>query len=206
MSFGIHNASYKALAESTICQSGQIRRCSCGSPCRPHAFFCGDECRFWAKVKKGPGCWEWTGSRSGGRRGHQDYGQFTIACADGIRRARGAHVYSYELINGPVPEGLELMHLCHNTKCVRPDHLSPGTHTENVQASAALGKLNTARPRKQKLTAEDIHTIRARVQAGELRSHVARTFGVSTTYVMRLVTGEARQYDAPLQRSIEKAS
>jgi hypothetical protein len=34
---------------------------------------------------------------------------------------------------GPVPEGLELDHLCRVTTCVRPSHLEPVTTGENVR-------------------------------------------------------------------------
>lgn len=91
------------------------------------------EQRFWANVKVadktsprsphlGP-CWEW---QAGGVRG---YGRFT-----GQRGARGkilAHRFAYELLIGPIPDGLELDHLCRNHTCVNPAHLEPVTGSEN---------------------------------------------------------------------------
>lgn len=44
----------------------------------------------------------------------------------------GAHVFSWMITNGPVPENLELDHLCRQTMCVRDDHLEPVTHRENL--------------------------------------------------------------------------
>lgn len=44
-----------------------------------------------------------------------------------------AHRLEWEKINGPVPEGLELDHLCRNRWCVNPDHLEPVTHQENIR-------------------------------------------------------------------------
>lgn len=38
--------------------------------------------------------------------------------------------------NGPVPEGMELDHLCRNRWCINPDHLEPVTHAENVRRGA----------------------------------------------------------------------
>lgn len=77
--------------------------------------------RFWVKVRKTADCWEWTAWRD--RHG---YG--------GVRvngRLIGAHVVSYELCVSPVPDGLELDHLCRNRSCVRPSHLEPVTKLEN---------------------------------------------------------------------------
>ena len=72
---------------------------------------------FWKKVNKDAedGCWEWTASRNKQNTG---YGQF------GIRgKIMQAHRVSYTWANGPVPDGLELDHLCRNKVCVNPDHL-----------------------------------------------------------------------------------
>lgn len=78
---------------------------------------------FWDKVCKTDSCWEWMACRF-----PLGYG---LAWWDG--RNRLAHVVSYELSFGPVPEGLELDHLCRNRSCVRPDHLEPVTHKTNVR-------------------------------------------------------------------------
>ena len=80
--------------------------------------------RFWAKVNKTDDCWLWTGAKM--RRGQ---GAFHV---EGKRQAH-AHRYLWESINGPVPDGLQLDHLCRNPSCVRPDHLEPVTPGENVR-------------------------------------------------------------------------
>jgi HNH endonuclease len=77
--------------------------------------------RFWEKVEQGEGCWLWTGAIDRG------YGQFVW---NGRKRA---HRVAYELIIGPIPEGLELDHLCRNKSCVRPEHLEPVTKAENIR-------------------------------------------------------------------------
>lgn len=43
-----------------------------------------------------------------------------------------AHIYSYNLFIGPVPDGLELDHRCRVHSCVNPDHLEAVTHRENT--------------------------------------------------------------------------
>jgi len=82
--------------------------------------------RFEAKyVRSEVGCWEWTGSRAGGRPGRR-YGYFYLN-----GRRQYAHRVAYEMFVGPIPEGLTIDHLCRNRGCVNPDHLEPVTNREN---------------------------------------------------------------------------
>ncbi len=79
--------------------------------------------RFWAKVEKTDGCWLWTAARQ-----PSGYGRFGVS----LGRTVFAHRLAYEMAHGAIPDGLELDHLCRNRGCVRPDHLEPVTHRENL--------------------------------------------------------------------------
>lgn len=68
-------------------------------------------------------CWRWTGGfYSNG------YGKLQRA---GLSSSL-AHRIVYSLLVGPVPDGLDLDHLCRHRWCVRPSHLEPVTHKVNL--------------------------------------------------------------------------
>lgn len=95
------------------------------------------EQRLWPRVDQsaGPdGCWIWTGSR-----GPLGYGQIGIG-----PRNYGTHRVAYELLVGPIPDGMQLDHLCRNPPCCNPAHLEPVTPAENVRRGDA-GKRYAAR-------------------------------------------------------------
>lgn len=88
------------------------------------------EVRFWRKVDKAGagGCWLWTSSTRG-----EGYGKFSGSSVG----TDSAHRISYILLVGPIPDGLELDHLCRVRNCVNPDHLEPVTNAENVRRAFA---------------------------------------------------------------------
>lgn len=80
-------------------------------------------------------CWLWPGATRG--RGEHKYGcAITGSRTDGTRRARSTHTVMREAANGPVPDGLELDHLCRVKLCCNPS-LQPVTHLVNVQRKPA---------------------------------------------------------------------
>jgi hypothetical protein len=119
---------------------------------------------------------------------------------------RKAHHISWELSYGPILAGLEILHTCDTPLCVRPDHLQIGTHEANMADASRKGRLRVSRPKRQKVTPDDIAEIRRRVAAGERHRVVAADFGIARNTVSELIKGKRRQYDAPLRPSLEQAS
>lgn len=153
----------------------------------------------------GPGCWLWTGAHHTSKRSREPYGQLYYK-----GRPRRAHIVSWALEHGYLPPvshaGVCIMHLCDTPLCVRPDHLKLGTQRENIQDASKKGRLRIPRPGRQKVTPDQIAEIRARVAAGETHKAVGAYFGIRRSTVSMLVNFDVRPYDAPLARTVEKAS
>jgi len=168
--------------------------------------------RFWSKVERqGPipahrfdlgRCWQWTASLIASR-----YGQFRMQAngACGKQVTVYAHRLSYILSHGPIPDDLQVLHECDNTRCVNPAHLKLGTHKSNMEDAADRGRLHVPRPGRQRVTDGQLAEMLALVSAGMPQSHVAKQFGVSKAYVTRLRQGSLRQYSLP-PVAAEKAS
>lgn len=73
-------------------------------------------------------CWEFTG-----HKGPQGYGR----CVVNYVMVRPHVVALMSKLERPVAEGMEASHLCHNSKCVNPDHLVEETHVENMARGKA---------------------------------------------------------------------
>lgn len=84
------------------------------------------EARFWPKVDRSAGpdaCWLWMAAKS-----PAGYGKVSAGGGGHL----SAHRVAYELLVGPIPEGLTLDHLCRVPTCVNPAHLEPVTMRENI--------------------------------------------------------------------------
>lgn len=81
--------------------------------------------RILNKIKfKSNGCWIWTGATAGRGR---PYGLTNLRS-----RKIYAHRFIYQLLKGPIPKHTELHHLCNETLCVNPKHLTALTHKDHM--------------------------------------------------------------------------
>jgi hypothetical protein len=147
--------------------------------------------QFWTKVHRpdAKACWDWLGALY-----THGYGIFSFK-HDGRNIRVRAHRFAWLASRGEIPAGYEVCHRCDNTACVNPDHLFLGTHRENHLDSVRKGRKRVWGI--QKLNAEQVYAIRARVAAGELQKDVAKAFGVSRNNVCGIVHRKSWQHLAP---------
>lgn len=135
--------------------------------------------RFWPKVdRRGEDeCWPWTAALDA-----HGYGALNNWAE---RRVLKAHRISYELANGPIPDGLFVCHRCDNPPCVNPGHLFLGTRDDNSADMVAKGR-SGSRPNR---TPEHVRDrIRAAWAAGQNFKDIGRAVGVSGTTVKKILT------------------
>lgn len=149
--------------------------------------------RFWRFVLKTDGCWLWTG-----RLVRHGYGQISLGGRHPKRAA--AHRASWEIANGPVPDGLWVLHHCDNPPCVRPDHLFLGTAKDNSRDRDIKGRgkmpVGVGQPGElhpsARLTESQVLEIRRRYAEGSIsQRRLADEYGIHQTHVSDIVIGRA---------------
>jgi DNA-binding transcriptional regulator YiaG len=138
---------------------------------------------FWSKVsipEQRADCWEWEATLT-----ETGYGRFWLA-----PRWLLAHRFAYEQLKGPIPDGMQIRHLCHNRRCCNPAHLATGTAKENAQDAIDAGRFTRGTTNgNAKLQEPDVIAIRqnpARLTTKQL----AAQFGVSTGTISEVRTGK----------------
>lgn len=114
-------------------------------------------------------CWVWQRALSNG------------GYAFGSRHpvSRYVHVQNFVEKYGPVPDGLELDHLCQVEACVNPDHLEPVTHRVNIARSSII-----------KLGPEACADVIRRYKAGGVfQRELAAEYGVTQVQISAVVRG-----------------
>jgi hypothetical protein len=98
--------------------------------------------RFFSKVTKQENCWLWTACRY-----TTGYGKFSVKNPN-VAGPRWipvpAHRWSYEYAKGPIPDGLQIDHICRVRSCVNPDHLRAVTSKQNHENTVAWPTNNSS--------------------------------------------------------------
>jgi hypothetical protein len=142
--------------------------------------------KFWAKVKKGDGCWEWQG-----RTDKKGYGYLTVKKSRFNAETLSAHRLAWELTYGKIGNpALVVRHYeCDNRICCRPSHLRLGTHQDNMDDMVKAGRsLSGARATSAKLSPAAVAIVRRLALQGCSASEIARRFGVHQTTISRILS------------------
>jgi len=142
------------------------------------------------------GCFLWTGTTTGGGYGRVRRG----------KRTHYAHRVAYELLVGPIPDGMHVLHHCDTPPCVNPEHLFLGTDADNIQDMDRKGRRVTRKGElhpRARLTEDDVRTIRARAAAGETQRPLAREYGVDQATISNIVTRKSWKHvqDSEVERT-----
>lgn len=149
-----------------------------------------DEERFWPNVSKiDDGCWTWT-------RYCNPAGYGIFSWDDGTIASR----FSWSITNGPIPDGLDVLHKCDNPPCVRPDHLFLGTDADNMADKISKGRGNyySGGPKAKKLTWTQVEEVRALRGVLTLRQLAAK-YGVTVSSIWSI--HDCRTWDPAKRRS-----
>lgn len=130
--------------------------------------------RFWAKIKKTPTCWLWTARKNG-----CGYGSTSIQTAPGRAKDLICSRVSWELANGPIPKGLNVLHKCDNPACVNPNHLFLGTQKDN---GADMVKKGRCYNRK----VSDAEVLEIRAEVGVSNKFLAWEYGLKESHIQRI--------------------
>lgn len=143
--------------------------------------------RFFSHVQKTETCWIWTSAVSG--FGYGVFGTYKPT------KTNKAHRFSWEIVNGKIPDGMCVCHKCDNPLCVNPDHLFLGTKADNVHdmiSKKRSAKNVWTKPGEghvnSKLTNDDVLKIRGIYAAGNITMEkLGEAFGVTAANICSVV-------------------
>lgn len=161
----------------------------------PQRFICGHGTKFGDRPEyevrdcgyKTP-CWVWMRGSSIGKYGLR-YG---VARRPGEEVPISAQRLMWERHRGPVPDGLDLDHLCRNTICCNPDHIEPVTH-----------RVNMRRGKNTRLTIEIAREIRRLHSEKQVPyTHLAKQYGVCNGHIRKICEGKKWREDEPIKSEV----
>jgi hypothetical protein len=141
--------------------------------------------RLWSRVDcKSDGCWIWNGpvNKAG-------YGVVGKGGRSGGMLL--THRVSWEMLRGPIPDGMNVLHRCDSPPCVNPDHLFLGTQADNVADMLAKGRGNAptgSRHYRAKLNEQMVLSIRQARREGVAYSILAKQYKVAIATIWHVAS------------------
>ncbi len=84
--------------------------------------------------------------------------------------------------------GMQVLHHCDNPSCVNPEHLTVGTHADNMRHKAERGRISGWRHPQAKLSAADVANIRDHYRLHGLKQQeIADLYGMSNQQISNIV-------------------
>lgn len=120
-------------------------------------------------------CWPWTAGRDK-RKGY------------GLSKHGRVNRAMFELVVGPIPDGMFVCHVCDNTSCANPTHLFLGTSADNsrdmiIKSRSAKGQNHS----QAKLCDEEVISIRKLANGGLSTREIATRFNMSMVNIRDIV-------------------
>lgn len=148
--------------------------------------------RFWSRVHKSEGCWEWTGGHDKDGRGRFWHEGRNVTAPRMALLLSGTSVQNESWV----------CHHCDNPSCVRPSHLYVGDATTNVRDMDSRGRRVSAKTRPKakgeknhnaKLSDADVAAILSAYtgKRGE-QTKLAAEYGVTPSLINAIIQGGHR--------------
>lgn len=145
------------------------------------------ESRYWPKVSRAADhdCWQWAA------KAKHPYGYGRMTAGRGVQLK--AHQIGWALANGPIPEGMSVLHECDNPGCCNPAHLFLGDQGANMRDAKRKGRMSKPPVHKgashhlAKLSDEQVVSIKNDARPAPA---VAAEYGISTKTVYRVRWGK----------------
>lgn len=118
-------------------------------------------------------CFEWQGYLT-----HKRYGRIRYDT-----KWTEVHRATWQYHNGPIPDGMHVLHTCDNRKCCVPAHLYLGTNDQNIKDKMVRDRSG------KKLDIARVKEIKLRLKEGTTHAELAEEFGVHPCSITRIATG-----------------